>query len=447
MEDVVISYYSNLKTPVFLYKNKNIVWHNNSAASLSEDKNFIHIILNLNFTDEESSTLISHGRKRYKVLIRPFEDFFCIELLEQENALQSLMEYYQKLKTPVFLCMKKKVLWYNNAAAVLFESKKYRQCIVQLPAPTEEMKESFICNDFYYKVFMRPFEDFFFVEVLEKAAVGFNVKKELYSMPNELLACEVIDNIARIAVHDMSQAVTQISNILEKNNNFAGLKFVDIIVKRMYSFIRATNLCYEYNILLQNNINPEIVDIFVEIDALCSSISSLMRKSGVSFKWHVPDGEVFCDIDMHKLGFALFHIICNAFRFTSGSSNNNEITVNVELDGSNNIKIDVCDNGIGIPEDIKDKILKPFFSFDRFSGDIAGVGLGLTYSSLLADKMGGSFKIDSAKGGTKVSLLIPVVPLSDVMGLSSHIINYGDGKYDNMVATLLGSIEYQNLTY
>lgn len=444
MEDVIISYYSNLKTPVFLYKNKNIVWHNNSAAGLIEDKNFMNIILDLDFKNEESSKLISHGRKRYKTLIRPFEDFFCIELLEQENVLQSVMEYYQKLKTPVFLCMKKKILWYNNSAAVFFENKKYRQCMMQLPTPTEEVKESFICNDFYYKVFMRPFEEFFFVEVLEKSAVGFSAKKELYSMSNELLACEVIDSIARIAVHDMSQAVTQISNILEKNNNFAGLKFVDIIVKRMYSFIRATNLCYEYNILLQNSINPEIVDIFVEIDALCSSVSSLMRKSGISFKWYVPDSEVFCDIDMHKLGFALFHIICNAFRFTS---DNNEITVRAELDCNSNIKIDVCDKGVGIPESIKDKILKPFFSFDRVSGDIAGVGLGLTYGSLFADKMGGSFKIDSTKDGTKVSLLIPIVPLSDVMGLSSHIINYGDGKYDNMVATLLGSIEYQNLIY
>lgn len=255
----------------------------------------------------------------------------------------------------------------------------------------------------------------------------------------EVLESEVLDNIARSVVHDISQALSQISEILEKNDNFAGLKFVDIILKRMYSFIRATNLCYEYEILLQekDNMNAEIVDIFVEIDALCSAIKSLIGKSQISFEWDVPDDKIFCDIDMHKLGFALFHIICNSYRFSLPGS---EIKVVARLDEYNFIRIDVYDNGVGISKEISDKILKPFFSRDEASGDIAGVGLGLTYVGLFADKVNGTLEITPLEKGTKVSLSMPIVPLSDVMGLSSHIVNYGDGKYDNMVLTLIGDL-------
>ena len=183
--------------------------------------------------------------------------------------------------------------------------------------------------------------------------------------------------------------------------------------------------------------NAEIVDIFVEIDALCSAIKSLIGKSQISFEWDVPDDKIFCDIDMHKLGFALFHIICNSYRFSSPGS---EIKVVARLDEYNFVQIDVYDNGVGISKDKLDKVLKPFFSYDSSSGDIAGVGLGLTYVGLFADKVNGSVKITSTSEGTKVSLSMQIGPLSDVMGLSSHIVNYGDGKYDNMVLSLIGDL-------
>ena len=300
--------------------------------------------------------------------------------------------------------------------------------------------KTFICNDEYFKVCVRPFDDFYYVEILEKQPVGFSVVKEQNKVTNDLSETEILDSIARSVVHDISQALSQISEILEKNNNLSGLEFVDIILKRMYSFIRATNLCYEYELLLQerNNMNTEIVDIFVEIDALCTAIKSLIGKSQVSFEWEVPKEKVFCVLFMHKLGFALFHLICNSYRFSTPGG---KIKVTAAMDEFKNIKIEVRDNGIGIPEEMKDKVLKPFFSHDRLTGDIAGVGLGLTYVGLFADKVNGSVEVSSTEeDGTRVLFSMPIVSLSDVMGLSSHIINYMKGRYDNMVSTLIGSL-------
>ena len=54
------------------------------------------------------------------------------------------------------------------------------------------------------------------------------------------------------------------------------------------------------NMLLRGKMDMEVVDIFGEIDALCCSIKSIMRKSATPFSWTVPNEKLFCKTDMHK---------------------------------------------------------------------------------------------------------------------------------------------------
>lgn len=446
MENLIKNYYENFKTPTLIFEKGKLLWQNRSAENFIKNKRFIKKLLELNFEETETRQNFVFNAREYVAVIRPFENFFVIEIFEETKSTANLMKkFYDNLKTPVFLCKDSNLVWQNISATDYFSNSKLKQNILKFKDCEVEEVKTFICNDEFFKVIVRPFEDFYYVEILEKQPVGFSVVKEQNKVTNDLSETEILDSIARSVVHDISQALSQISEILEKNNNLSGLEFVDIILKRMYSFIRATNLCYEYELLLQerNNMNTEIVDIFVEIDALCTAVKSLIGKSQVSFEWEVPKEKVFCDIDMHKLGFALFHLICNSYRFSTPGG---KIRVSVAIDEFKNIRIEVYDNGIGISEEMMDKVLKPFFSHDRLTGDIAGVGLGLTYVGLFADKVNGNVEISSTQEeGTKVLFSMPIVSLSDVMGLSSHIINYMKGRYDNMVSTLIGSLHDRKL--
>ena len=49
-----------------------------------------------------------------------------------------------------------------------------------------------------------------------------NKKPFFKKLTNELSEMEVLDNIARSVVHDVSQALDKISDILERNNNAPG---------------------------------------------------------------------------------------------------------------------------------------------------------------------------------------------------------------------------------
>ncbi len=67
---------------------------------------------------------------------------------------------------------------------------------------------------------------------------------------------------------------------------------------------------------------------------------------------------------------------------------------------------EVRDEGEGIPRDLIDKVLNPFFTT---RGDQGGVGLGLSIASTIVEDHGGRLNIESTEGiGTKVRFSIPV---------------------------------------
>ncbi len=67
------------------------------------------------------------------------------------------------------------------------------------------------------------------------------------------------------------------------------------------------------------------------------------------------------------------------------------------------LKTDICDNGPGIPEHLRDKLFLPMVS-----GHASGSGLGLAIAQSLLSRHGGMMQFESAPGATCFSLLIPL---------------------------------------
>lgn len=341
----------------------------------------------------------------------------------------SIKKFYENLKTPVFFCNAREILWHNEAAEDLFKTRKFRQYVVlQTKEPREETTKVFVCDGQYYKILLRPFEKMFFLEVAE--SWPFN---STFDTLISLSASEILDSVARSSSHQIFQSMTRLNEVLEKQNDMASLRYLDKIANSTYRVLRAVNVYREYNLLLQGKTNLEAVDIFGEIDALCSTVNSLMQKSGVAFVWKVPSEKVFCSVDIHQFSLALFHLICNAYVF---NVENREIRVVAQKTESGLLQIDVSDHGTGISPQILDKVTVPYFSYDSSTGDVAGCGLGLTYAAIYVEKVGGTLTIDSGEGRTVVSISMPINCVSESAGLSSYVVNYGSGKYDYMVSTM-----------
>ncbi len=92
------------------------------------------------------------------------------------------------------------------------------------------------------------------------------------------------------------------------------------------------------------------------------------------------------------------------------------------LAGKNQIQLDVEDTGAGIPLEIQDRILDPFFT-TRESG--SGTGLGLSIVHRLVTAMAGTISLHSEPGsGTRFSLLFDEVPaVTDLYAASSQSVD------------------------
>jgi GAF domain-containing protein len=67
------------------------------------------------------------------------------------------------------------------------------------------------------------------------------------------------------------------------------------------------------------------------------------------------------------------------------------------------VTIEIEDNGSGIPEDMKNKILQPFFTTKKGT---QGTGLGLSISNDIVKAHGGEIDIKSNKNGTTIAIMI-----------------------------------------
>jgi signal transduction histidine kinase len=87
-----------------------------------------------------------------------------------------------------------------------------------------------------------------------------------------------------------------------------------------------------------------------------------------------------------------------------GDERGAHLQVRTRRDG-NRVTIEIEDNGPGIPDDIKDKILQPFFTTKKGT---QGTGLGLSITHDIIKAHGGEMKVETKAGeGTTFIVALP----------------------------------------
>lgn len=114
-------------------------------------------------------------------------------------------------------------------------------------------------------------------------------------------------------------------------------------------------------------------------------------------------GEITTDREL--LRHALSNILSNAVKY---SGEKGKVRIDKSLTG-NHLRIEVSDEGIGIPEEDIPFIFNDFYRSGN-AESIPGTGLGMSIVKNAVELLGGEIKIDSALNeGTRVELIVPVV--------------------------------------
>ncbi len=135
----------------------------------------------------------------------------------------------------------------------------------------------------------------------------------------------------------------------------------------------------------------------------------------------IPDELWMIEFNENQMMHALHNIIKNAREsMPSGGSitisARNAVLESYDTDYGSLLKpgphviIDIIDQGVGIPEENREKIFDPYFS-TKDKGPQKGMGLGLATAYSIITKHGGNIEVESEVGtGTTVHIYLPALP-------------------------------------
>ncbi|MDO5607975.1 MAG: HAMP domain-containing sensor histidine kinase [Capnocytophaga sp.] len=125
----------------------------------------------------------------------------------------------------------------------------------------------------------------------------------------------------------------------------------------------------------------------------------IFNNSHIVFTHH--DAEIFALLDKDQLVRIITNLVKNAVQATEPRR---QPYIETEvLQNEKSISITVTDNGIGIPNDLKDKIFEP-----KFTTKTSGTGLGLAMVKSIVNSYGGTISYTSEVGkGSRFMIVLP----------------------------------------
>lgn len=155
----------------------------------------------------------------------------------------------------------------------------------------------------------------------------------------------------------------------------------------------------------ESSLNYERVDVNALLDAIVKTVSPLAKQRGIQISYE-KFKVVEADVDSSKLSMAVSNIIENAVKY---NVDNGWIKVSLNTD-NRFFYIKVSDSGVGIPDDVKDKVFERFYRVDKArSRDTGGTGLGLSITRSIVNAHGGTIRLYSESGkGTTFTIRIPI---------------------------------------
>jgi two-component system, sensor histidine kinase len=150
------------------------------------------------------------------------------------------------------------------------------------------------------------------------------------------------------------------------------------------------------------------VNLHVVINDIANLHANAADAKGL--KLAVDSQDVELTVDLGKLRQIVANLVGNAVKYTAQGTVNVRADVRATAQGPRELVIVVADTGIGIPQDVQDRVFEPFFRVPQSSPKKDGLGLGLAIVKSLVGKLGGRVELHSSFGeGTTVSVVIPLV--------------------------------------
>jgi signal transduction histidine kinase len=133
-------------------------------------------------------------------------------------------------------------------------------------------------------------------------------------------------------------------------------------------------------------------------------------------------------IDAKKLGRAIYNLLLNACQAAHRGKGPPLVSLNL-VEDEKAIRIEVADNGPGVPDSIRQTMFLPFVS----EGKESGVGLGLTLAQQIAQEHGGSIELKESLDGLSVFVITLPKAALDALAIAADRRTLHSGSSESIV--------------
>lgn len=149
-------------------------------------------------------------------------------------------------------------------------------------------------------------------------------------------------------------------------------------------------------------------DILEQSKMIFETFKELAKNKNIAFNFNCEDESIIGWVDTDKYEKILFNLLSNAIKFTKNHGNV-DLYIGLRDESSENLVIEVSDNGIGIPEASQKNIFSRFYQARNSKESTTGSGIGLSLVNSLVTRHKGTITfVSNAKEGTIFTVKIPI---------------------------------------
>ncbi len=269
---------------------------------------------------------------------------------------------------------------------------------------------SAVNNASLFAYFKKPWDNNAFRTAVSRAAQSYLQQRE-----NELLT-ESLKHMAHmiaVVAHDIRSplsGVQELAKLISENSTNANFckRYSDIIIGTSSNVLKLANDILDMAKLESGGeLQLKTVDLQAYLKSLMPSFEASSTPKKQKLTLEAP-AKVEAQADENRLSQAIANIVNNCIKFTP---ENGSITLKLDThseDGKNFARIQIQDTGVGMTDDVKEKIFKPFAVTRKGTKGEKGTGLGMSIVKEIVEKHGGRVKVDSQVGkGSTFTILIP----------------------------------------
>ena len=213
--------------------------------------------------------------------------------------------------------------------------------------------------------------------------------------------------------HDIKAPLSSIMGHVELMDNTGNEKDISSIKQSADHILNLLNNLLEYSSLEQGKlqVSKETFDIGNLCEEIAEMFAPIAQHKNLQFSLENSiDSNTMLNSDKLKIRQILTNLISNGIKYTLEGS----VTFKARL-GRNLVVFDVIDTGMGIPEDQREEVFKPFARIESYNQFAEGSGYGMTVVKGLIDLLGGEINIESEVGkGSHFEVRLPVEVVHDM---------------------------------